>query len=210
VAAQLSHAGCYVERCNPPEFDFNQAIQVYGTLKEAAFTVRGTPLGLPRFFWRVISEMVTDSNPTVRGLMRGAGTNLRGYAEALSLRDMFIAKMENFLSNWDAWLCPVAALSAYPHLLSRNPIEQLNAAVDVDGQKVPYLLATSVYTALFNLTGNPVVVLPVSQSKEGLPIGVQVVGKRWNDMALLNVSEQLAQVTGPFHSPLDHPNEKHQ
>ena len=53
---------------------------------------------------------------------------------ALSQRDVLIAKMEHFLSSWDAWLCPVAALPAYSHLSSRNPIEQLRATVDVEGK----------------------------------------------------------------------------
>lgn len=201
LAAELTRAGCRVEHCNPPEFDFGQALQVYGKLKEAAFTVRSSPLHLPRFLWRTLAELIPDSNPTVRGLIRGAGDNLQHYASALSQRDIFITKMESFLNDWDAWLCPVAALPAYPHLSSRNLIEQLRATVELDGQKIPYLLATSVYTTLFNLTGNPVVVLPLAQTKEGLPIGVQVVGKRWNDMALLAVAEQLTHVTGEFRFP---------
>ncbi len=201
LAAELAKSGCRVERRNPPEFDFGQALQVYGLLKEAAFTVRSTPLNLPRFVWRAVSELIPSSNSTTRGLLRGAGTNLQGYAGALSQRDVFIAKMESFLGDWDAWLCPVAALPAYQHLQARNPIEQLRATVEVDGRKMPYLLATSVYTGLFNLTGNPVVVLPLGRTKEGLPFGLQVVGKRWNDMALLSAAEQLTRVTGQFQRP---------
>jgi amidase len=201
LAAELARAGCRVERRDPPEFDFTQAMQVYGELKEAALTVRSSPLHLPRFVWRALSGPLSRSNPTSRGLMCGAGATLQGYARALSQRDVLIAKMEHFLADWDAWLCPVAALPAYPHLSSRNPIEQLRATVEVDGQKIPYLMATSVYTGLFNLTGNPVVVLPLARSKEGLPIGVQVVGKRWADMGLLAVAEQLVQVTGQFRPP---------
>ena len=201
LAAELDSLGCHVERLNPAEFDFGQALQVYGILKEAAFTVRSTPLHLPRFVWRAISEMIPASNSTTRGLLRGAGANVQGYAEALSRRDGFIARLESFLSGWDAWLCPVAALPAYPHLQTRNPIEQLRASVEVDGQKIPYIMATSVFTGLFNLTGNPVVVLPLARTKTGLPIGVQVVGKRWDDMALLSIAEQLARVTGRFQFP---------
>jgi amidase len=201
TAAALARAGCQVERCAPPEFDFTQALRVYGLLKEAAFTVRATPLGLPRFVWRALSEFLPGSNAIGRGLLQGAGANLQGYARALSQRDMFIDKMERFLGQWDAWLCPVAAVPAYPHLPSRNPVEQLRATVDVDGRKMPYILATSMFTAIFNLTGNPVVVLPAAHSREGLPIGVQVVGKRWNDMGLLAVAEQLTQVTGHFQPP---------
>ena len=201
LAAELVRAGCRVERRDPPEFDFFQALQVYGELKEAALTVRSSPLHLPRFVWRTLAGPLSRSDPTSRGLMRGAGANLQGCVRALSQRDVLIAKMERFLADWDAWLCPVAALPAYPHLPSRNPIEQLRATVDVDGQRIPYLMATSVYTGLFNLTGNPVVVLPLGCSKDGLPMGMQVVGKRWADMALLAVAEQLVQVTGQFRPP---------
>ena len=201
LAAELTRFGCRVERCNPPEFDFAQALEVYGELFQAVATTRSTPFHIPRFIWRALSERMPRSNPAGRGLMRGAGANLRGYARALSQRDVFIAKMDHFLADWDAWLCPVVALPAFPHLRSRNPIEQLRAMVEVDGQKIPYLLATTMYTGLFNLTGNPVVVLPLARTKEGLPIGVQVVGPRWKDMALLAVAEQLTQVTGLFQRP---------
>ena len=66
---------------------------------------------------------------------------------------------------------------------------------------MPYLLATSVHTGLFNLTGNPAIVLPLARSHEGLPIGVQLVGRRWSDMTLLAVAAQLTQVTGRFEPP---------
>jgi amidase len=201
LAAELGRSGCRIERRDPPGFGFAQALQVYGELKEAALTARSSPLHLPRFVWRMLSAGISRSNPIARGLMRGAGAHLQGYAQALSQRDVLIAQMEHFLADWDAWLCPVAALPAYPHLRSRNAIEQLRATVAVDGQRIPYLLATSVYTGLFNLTGSPVVVLPLARTQEGLPIGVQVVGRRWGDMALLAVAEQLTQVTGPFQRP---------
>jgi amidase len=201
LAAELARSGCHVERRDPPEFGYAEALQVYGELKEAALTVRSSPLHLPRFIWRALSVQIPSSNPTGRGLMRGAGATLPGYARALSQRDAFIARMEHFLADWDAWLCPVAALPAYPHLQSRNPIEQLRATVEVDGQRIPYILATSMYTGIFNLTGNPVVVLPLSRTQEGLPIGVQVVGNRWKDMDLLAVAQTLSEVTGLFQVP---------
>jgi amidase len=201
LAAELARSGCRVERCDPAGFDYARALQVYGLLKEAALTVRSSPMHLPRSLWRAAAGLVAGSNPIGRGLLQGAGTGLKSYAMALSQRDGYIAKMEQFLTEWDVWLVPVAALPAYPHLQSRNPVEQLRATVEVDGLKIPYLLATSMYTAIFNLTGNPVVVLPLGQSREGLPFGMQVVGRRWNDMALLAIAEQLTRFTGLFQAP---------
>jgi amidase len=57
------------------------------------------------------------------------------------------------------------------------------------------------HSLLASLTGHPAVVLPLVQSSEGLPIGVQVIGRLWEDMALLNVAEALTEVTGPFRRP---------
>jgi amidase len=201
LAEKLSQMGCKVERCNPPGFDFNRAMQAYGVLKQGAYSVRSTPMGLPRFFWRLVSSWMPVSNPTARGLVRGAGATLQDYAAALSQRDLFIAKMEQFLAEYDAFLCPVAMLPAYPHLPARNVLEQLRATVTVDGEPVPYILATSVFTGIFNFTGNPVVVMPLARSQEGLPIGVQVVGRRWQEMKLLATAEALAEATPPFQAP---------
>jgi amidase len=57
------------------------------------------------------------------------------------------------------------------------------------------------FTTVFNVTGSPVVVIPLGLTEEGLPIGIQVVGRRWHDMELLSVAEKLAEVAGPMQHP---------
>ena len=73
--------------------------------------------------------------------------------------------------------------------------------VDVDDRKVPYFLATTAYTCVFNLTGHPVVVVPLAKTKDGMPIGVQIVGRRWSEPALLALAQKVALITGPFRAP---------
>ncbi|MEH2159280.1 amidase [Nostoc sp.] len=116
------------------------------------------------------------------------------YITALTERETLIANMEGFLSDWDVWLCPVVPVPAFTHRQPGEPIE-------VDGQEFSYLEAIGAYTAIFNLTGNPALVLPFTQSQEGLPIGVQIVGRRGSDMKLLEIAEKLIQVTGFFQRP---------
>jgi amidase len=53
----------------------------------------------------------------------------------------------------------------------------------------------------FNLSGHPVVVIPIGQTNNGLPIGMQIVGKRWKEMELLAIAQQLDAVIGGFRSP---------
>jgi amidase len=74
-------------------------------------------------------------------------------------------------------------------------------SLDVDGTAVPYTTAVGSYAAPFNLTGSPSVALPAGQSRAGLPIGVQLVGRRWDDDHLLAVAERVSEILGPFRAP---------
>ena len=116
------------------------------------------------------------------------------YITALTTRERLIAELETFLSGFDAWLLPVAAVPAFRHMRSGKTL-------DVDGTSVPYTTAVGSYAAPFNLTGSPAVSLPAGQSAEGLPIGVQLVGRRWDDDHLLAVAERVAEILGPFRRP---------
>jgi amidase len=192
IAESLANLGCQVEYQKPPEFDFAGAWRTWGEMCGAEIGA-ATP-ALPRFLMRMKFWMMPGSSPLQKGLIRGAGLSMPRYVKALSRRDGFIEVLERFLETWDAWLCPVAAVPAFTH-------RKMGAAFEVNGEEVPYLMATAGYTTIFNMTGSPVVVLPVSQSKDGLPIGVQVVGRRWGDMELLAIAAQLAEAIGSFQRP---------
>lgn len=197
----LEQKGCRTERINPPDFDFALATMLRQKIQMSAVFARGTPLHLPRWVVRKLGKVLFRDNPVSRGYLGGMGANLAEYGKALARRDRLIAALEQFLTGWDGWLCPVAPMPAFPHLDTSNAIKQLRATVEVDGKEIPYTLANSAYTDPFNTTGNPVVVLPLTRSNQGLPIGVQVVGRRWKDMELLAMAESLTQVTEGYRSP---------
>lgn len=54
----------------------------------------------------------------------------------------------------------------------------------------------------FNLSGHPAVVIPIGQTHNGLPIGIQIVGKRWREMELLAIAQELDKAVGDFRHPL--------
>jgi Asp-tRNA(Asn)/Glu-tRNA(Gln) amidotransferase A subunit family amidase len=70
----------------------------------------------------------------------------------------------------------------------------------IDGKTVKYLDAWS-YTEWFNLLGMPGAVLPVSRSNEGLPVGVQIVGRPWEEEQVLAVAAQLESQGFGFRPP---------
>jgi amidase len=84
-------------------------------------------------------------------------------------------------------------MTAFPHC-------EPGAPLSVDGQEVSYWMV-SAHGALFNYTGHPAIVLPYRVDRDGLPIGVQLVGKRWNESRLLAIAKAVAPVTGDFRRP---------
>lgn len=193
---QLQQQGFTVKRCCPPQFDFERAWYAYGIIAGAEIG-----LGLPATQRKMLSlarHLVPSSQPVAKGFLRGLSFDIRRYNEALNMREQLIGELENFLAEWDAWLCPVAPVVAYPHCRLdgfRKP-----PALKVNEQSVPYLEATVSMTTPFSLTGSPVVVLPAG-IEEGLPVGLQWVGKRWRDESLLDVCARVEAVTGGYTSP---------
>ncbi len=120
-------------------------------------------------------------------------TTLAHYLEALHIRDQSILAWEHFFEEWDVLLCLPSMVTAFPHCEPGSPLQ-------VDGQEVSYYM-TAAHGTVFNYTGHPAVVLPYKLDHDGLPIAIQVVGKRWDESRLLAITKALSEVTGPFHRP---------
>ena len=193
---QLRAQGFTVERCCPPRFDFEAAWHAYGAISGAEIGL-GMPAARRRFL-ALAGHAVPASQPLSRAFLRGFSPNLRRYNDALNLRERLVGELEAFLVDWDAWLCPVASLVAYPHCRLgglRGP-----PPLDVAGRRLPYIEATMGSTTPFSLTGSPVVVLPAGV-EDGLPVGFQWVGRRWQDESLLTVCARIEGVTGGYVAP---------
>jgi amidase len=118
---------------------------------------------------------------------------LIAYLEALHRRDRFIIAWEQFFAQWDVLLCPPSMVTAFPHCESGAPL-------NVDGHEESYWTAHA-HATWFNYTGHPAIVMPVTLDGDGLPIGVQLVGKRWDESRLLGIAQALSGVTGGFQRP---------
>jgi amidase len=187
LAKELGERGCRIERSVPEHLDFRTAWETWG---EMAAVV----LGFDPDLTASLGARADSQAPTSRGLKKGLQLTLREFVTSLRKRSLLIAALEVFFEEWDAFICPVMSVPAFPHCAKDTPIL-------VDGKPVDYWTASIAHACPFNLTGHPVVVLPVGHSSEGLPIGVQVVGKRWGEMHLLGVAKALVEVLGPFQRP---------
>ncbi|RWC31939.1 amidase [Mesorhizobium sp.] len=120
-------------------------------------------------------------------------TPVSRWFEALARRDRSILAWDRFFENWDALLCPVAMTTAFPHCEPGTPIE-------VDGKQQSYWMLPA-YGAVFNYSGHPALSMPCGLDSAGLPIGLQLVGRRWSEEQLLGIAKAIEPLTGGFRRP---------
>ena len=114
-----------------------------------------------------------------------------GFAQAWVDRDIERANLVKQMAVRRILLCPVASIPAFKHGERQWTL---------DGREVTYLDAMS-YTQWFNVLGNPAVVVPVGRSPEGLPIGVQVVGRPFEEEIVLQVAAAIERGVGGYRPP---------
>jgi Asp-tRNA(Asn)/Glu-tRNA(Gln) amidotransferase A subunit family amidase len=106
-------------------------------------------------------------------------------------RDEVREKILLQLRKYPVLICPTAAIPAFRHG---------EREWQVEGKTVKYLDAWS-YCEWFNLLGFPTAVVPMGYSDEGLPIGVQIVGRPWQEEVVLAVAAKLEEERGPWAAP---------
>ena len=90
--------------------------------------------------------------------------------------------MKDFFDIYDLLLTPTLAMPAFPigRYVTRIGARDHNPIWDF-----------SPFTAAFNITGNPAATVPCGFSAEGLPIGLQIVGRLGDEVSVLRASAAL-------------------
>lgn len=119
-----------------------------------------------------------------RRIMLGSFVLSSGYYDAYYLKAQKIRKMiqrqyDEIFDDVDMILSPVAPSVAPKFGSSHSPLEM-------------YL--SDIYTIGVNLAGIPAVSLPVGKSKENLPIGMQLIGKAFDEQSILDAAYGLEKV----------------
>jgi amidase len=121
--------------------------------------------------------------PLTRWLMhRGRALTGRAVAEALSTLAAYERSFIKQLSAFDAVLTPALAMTPRPVGWFDAEDGERNFA-----QQVQY----TPFTSMVNVSGLPAITLPVSQSAEGVPMGVQLIGRPGGEATLLALGAQL-------------------
>jgi amidase len=109
---------------------------------------------------------------------------LDSYIAAWMERDQLRAELVEWMRDTPILICPVGATPAYPHDTLK---------VEVNGTTMGTFRAFS-YSQAFNVFDLPVVTIQAGKSKDGLPIGVQIVGRPFEEEMVLKVAEAVSEM----------------
>ncbi|MBI1847063.1 MAG: amidase, partial [Candidatus Rokubacteria bacterium] len=88
--------------------------------------------------------------------------------------------VRKFFERYDLLLTPTTSVAAFP--LGRVYPEQ------IEGRPLTNGLQWFPFTYPFNLTGQPAITVPCGWTAEGLPVGLQIVGRRYADATVLRAA----------------------
>jgi aspartyl-tRNA(Asn)/glutamyl-tRNA(Gln) amidotransferase subunit A len=133
--------------------------------------------------WPRVADDVTFY---VRGaLEQTAEYPLPRYARALQRKQQLIEDVARLFEDVDVLLCPTTAVPAFP---AGGPPPTV-----IGGREVANGAMATPFTMLANLCWNPAASVPAGLSSEGLPIGLQIVGRRHADDVVLRLSRIFEQ-----------------
>lgn len=134
---------------------------------------------------RVVDERTVE--PVNLELYREAKRRPLAYASSIfeGIRKIR-AEVGETTAAFDLLLTPTMPCTALPHGTYSTTNEELSAAGLADAHAALYQ-----YLAVFNLTGQPSISLPLFHSTEGMPIGVQLVGRFGDEAPLIRISADL-------------------
>jgi amidase len=112
-------------------------------------------------------------------------------------REQMRQKWAEFFRDWDLLLCPTAATAAFPH---NQKGERWERMIMVNGKHQPS--TTQLFWAGYpGMAYLPSTVAPAGFTKEGLPVGVQIIGPQYGDLSCIAAARFLEREFQPFVPP---------
>jgi amidase len=196
AADSLEAAGAHVDRSARPNVDPEKNQQNYAFTLMAAMGA-----GMPEAVYEMMKEIAETADPSDVSLLtmqaRGIAGSHRDWLRQIEKREHIRAAWAAFFTDYDVLLCPCAHVPAFEH--DHDP-DMSARTLQVNGEERPYFDVLSWAGLTLNAL-LPVTAAPVGLSRDGLPIGVQVVADYLEDKTALAVAAMLEQHHRAFCPP---------
>jgi aspartyl-tRNA(Asn)/glutamyl-tRNA(Gln) amidotransferase subunit A len=155
---------------------------------EPLWLVLSTALWNARFGDQLAQWRDRMSPTLMRQMAGGEDHTAEMLARALLERTRIYRKVQTWFDRFDVIAMPTLTRTALPIE------ERLFEPIEIEGKPVDTVRkAWYPYTHPFNLTGNPAVTLPAGLHSDGLPVAIQLVGRRGEDAKLLRAAALFEQ-----------------
>lgn len=187
-------AGHQCTQSKPRGFSFEQSWQNYGIIMGYEIS----RLFNPALRWLLALSGYIDAKASphfLQPVLQGYRASKSAYQAALAQRASSQEDIDAHFNQYDAWLLPVTPCRAFKHRapdVERGYQRKYKKPIMINGIEVNYLDAMTAYTTPISLLGNPVVTIPIGLDSNGLPIGLQVVGKKNQEQQLIAIVKQLS------------------
>jgi amidase len=196
LAGQLSKAGASVARESPLLPDLAASSRLYMRLL-MSFLAASYPPELHADIQAKGAKLDAGDTSLAAERIRGALLSHREWLFADGGRARLRAQWRELFKHFDAVICPIMPTPAYPH--DHSP-DQEQRHIVIDGKNCPYV-DQLVWPGIATLPGLPATSIPVAMSKQGLPIGLQIVGPWLEDRTVLKLAELIEREFGGFVPP---------
>ncbi len=177
AASRVSTTGIEVTDEIP---DFSGVLGAFQTLRAVLFATLMGP---------VLAEHRDQIAPEIIGnIERGLNITPEEIFDAERIRIQLYHRMVSFFERYDLLICPAASVAPFP--VEQRYVEQ------IDGKTCETYIDWFSITFALTMTACPVVSIPCGFTNEGLPVGIQVVGKPRGEAALLRAAFRLEELFG--------------
>lgn len=189
AASALEQMGAAVDTDARPDLTFAKSLRTFDELISAALAGSWSLAEL---------EQMAGATDVEGGLgVVHAAQRHRSWLGSNERRLQLRARWHEFFANHDVMLMPVSPRAAIPH---DHSMPMSKRTIEVDGQQRPYTDQMA-WMGIVGVVYLPSTVVPVGQTSDGLPVGIQVVGPYLEDRTCLAVARMLEEALGGFVRP---------
>jgi amidase len=163
-------------------------------LEETTFTLRGQvvaagPGSMPKDVQQHFKQTLKEN------IAFGFGLSIEDVIKAHRCRSDLFLQMEKAMRGCDALASPVVGL---------GPLAaEVEYPTVIDGQEMGHYMHWLKFSFLASTLGLPAISVPIGFTKEGMPMGIQLIGRNRGEAALLAVAKAVESVTEGFGKPID-------
>ena len=171
--------GCHVEETMP---DLQGAMEIFTAQRAAGLAATGRAMD------RVVPDWRNHAKDTaIWNIEQGLAISSEALIQSEVARTALYRRITPFFERYDALILPAAQVPPFD--------ASLDWVHEIDGVTMPTYLDWMTVCCVISVTGLPAVSVPAGFTPQGLPVGLQIVGKPRGDLALLQLAAGFEQAT---------------